>query len=110
MSYYVKDSFDMPHNVGVKATVTRLDQVVLAKNLFGGYDAFIYADDSDTPTETVSNIRIGVENPAAREKLNLERWLPCYPNVDDVLFVCEYSGGVLYWYKVVYAYDNKTNE
>ena len=67
MSYYVKDSFDMPHNVGVKATVTRLEQVVLEKNLFGGYDAYIYADDSDTPTETVSNIRIGVENPAVRE-------------------------------------------
>lgn len=101
MSYYVKDSFDMLHNAGVKATVTRREQVVPEKNLFGGYDAYIYAGDSDAPAETVSNIRIGVGNPAVREKLNLGRWSPCYPNVADVLFVCEYSGGVLYWYKVV---------
>lgn len=110
MSYYIKDSFDMPHNVGVTAKVTRLEQVVLEKNLFGGYDAFLFADDSDKPSETFPNIRVGVEDPAVRSKLGLEKWSPCYPNVDDALIVCEQSGGVLYWYRVSYAFDNKTNE
>ena len=43
MSYYVKDGFDMPHNEGIKATVVRVDSVLLEPNLFGGIDAKVFA-------------------------------------------------------------------
>lgn len=109
MSYYVKDSFDMPHNEGIKATVVRVDSVILEPNLFGGIDAKVFAGNSDEPSEVFPNVRISIEVEALRKKLNLEKWSPAYPTPDDTVLSCKCSGEMIEWYKVTYEYTDQTN-
>lgn len=109
MSYYVKDSFDMPHNEGIKATVVRVDSVILAPNLFGGIDAKVFTGNSDEPSEVYPNVRISIEDPDLRKKLGLEKWSPSYPMPDDTVLSCLCSGELIEWYKVTYEYADQTN-
>lgn len=109
MSYYVKDSFDMPHNEGIKATVVRVDSVILEPNLFGGIDAKVFTGNSDEPSEVFPNVRISIGVEALRKKLNLEKSSPSYPVPDDTVFLCGCSGELIEWYKVTYEYTGQTN-
>ena len=99
----------MPHNEGVTASVSRIDNIIIQRNLFGGYDALLFQDSSDDPTEIFRDVRIGVENGEIREMIGADKWNPCYPLTEDIVLFCERSAGTLYWYKVKYAYDNQTN-
>lgn len=110
MSYYVKDSFDMPHNEGIKATVVRVDSVILEPNLFGGIDAKVFTGNSDEPSEVFPNVRISIKDPALRKKLNLEKWSPSYPVPEDTVLSCLCSGELIEWYKVTYEYTDQTDE
>lgn len=105
MRHYAKDSFDMPHNEGVKATVERLDAVVFDRNLFGGFDAYIYKDGCEKP-ETVSRIGIAISDPWIRNKLGLDGCGGAYPTDEDVLLWCERFGEDIKWYRVTYGYSN----
>lgn len=107
MSYYVKDGFDMPHNEGIKVTVVRVDSVLLEPNLFGGIDAKVFAGNSDEPVEVFTNVRIAIEDPALRKKLNLEKWSPAYPTPDDIVLSCRPLGELIEWYKVKYEYADQ---
>jgi len=109
MSYYVKDSFDMPHNEGIKATVVRVDSVILEPNLFGGIDAKVFIGNSDEPSEVFPNVRISIAAPELRKKLSLEKWSPSYPMPDDTVLSCSCSGELIEWYKVTYEYADQTN-
>ena len=99
----------MPHNEGMKATVVRVDSVILAPNLFGGIDAKVFAGNSDDPSEVFPNVRISIEDPALRKKLHLEKWAPSYPMEDDTVLSCKCSGELIEWYKVTYEYADQAN-
>lgn len=105
MRYFVKDSFDMPHNEGLKATVIRLSQVLFERNIFGGTGATIFADASDNHTDVV-DVGVDVRDPETRRILGLEGWCPACITDEDVLLYCERSGDALYWYKVTYEYSD----
>ena len=102
MSIYVKDSFDMPHAIGVHAIVTRMDDIVIRDNMFGGKDAFIFADSSNNPTEVLPNVQMAIVDPVIRAKLGVSGHGGCYPDVDDILLMCERIGNTLNWYKITY--------
>ena len=99
----------MPHNEGLKATVVRLDHVVLEKNLFGRHDAFIFEGQSDRPVETFNDVRIGIENDWIALMLQVAPGSNA-PDADDTVLMCERSGNTLYWYKIKYEYAVKTDE
>lgn len=92
----------MPHGAGIKATVTRLDSVILLRNIFDGYDAMIYPEDGDEP-ETVPNVRVGIVDPWIRNKVGVDTCGGAYPNEDDVLLWCERSGEYINWYRITYG-------
>lgn len=100
----------MPHNVGVTASVTRLDDVIMLPNLFGGMDARIFTDSSDIPTKEFPNVRVAIEDPEIRAMLGVTKNGSCYPGIDDTVLVCEKIGKFLCWYEVTYAYYCKTDE
>lgn len=109
MRYFAKDSFDMPHNQGIKAIIERLDMVVFDRNLFGGFDARIYTDDSDDPQE-VAYVAISIEDPWIRNKIGVDGYRGATITDEDVLLWCERAGEYVKWYKVTYEYSNETNQ
>lgn len=110
MKYYVKDSFDMPHIDGVKATVVRLVDVVLEANLFGGYDARIFRDNGEE-SASASGVRIALSDPWIKHRLGLDglRDGSACPTEDDVLLWCERFVEGINWYMVTYGYADQTN-
>lgn len=96
----------MPHNEGITATVTRLDQVIFARNLFGGFDARVFMDGEEEPRETI-HAMIAVTDPDTRAMLGLDGCGSAYPMEDDVLLWCERSGKYINWYKVTYELAGK---
>ena len=99
----------MPHNEGIKATVVRVDSVILEPNLFGGINAKVFIGNSDEPSEVFPNVRISIADPELRKKLSLEKWSPSYPMPDDTVLSCTRSGELIEWYKVTYEYADQTN-
>ena len=100
----------MPHNEGIKATVLRVDAVILEPNLFGRIDAKVFTGNSDEPSEVFPNVRISIADPVLRKKVNVEKSSPSYPVPDDIVLLCIRSGELLEWFKVTYEYADQTNE